>query len=186
MWYKRSMKIKSVCIAAGIAMLAFTGTNARADETGDLLNQLAALTKNGSADDQATTKLIKTLIECYSAYIQQLNALSNGTETPAANPAPQNAAAAQPSSAPAPTTSSNAAQTAPAPQAAPLLQTAQLQPGGSLKEVHLAGYPALPAAAPVSSVSNPTAAQLESGAETAREQAKLKRLLFEQWDNKSE
>ena len=189
------MKYKCVFIATGLAIMACVGSTAKADQAGqadDLLNQLAAYSSNGNTD-KSTAGLLKTLIALYRTYIEQVKTLADGTDSPAMNPPAQNTAAtpAQPSQDATTAASAPAAQTAAPTLPAPSLQTAQLQtgqlqPGGPLREVHLAGYPALPAGSPVSSITNPTSAQLESATEDGREQAKIKRLMFERWDNNSD
>lgn len=174
------MKYKSVFIAIALAIMASMGASVKADDVEDLLNQLATSSKgdttksDNSSDSEAS--LIKKLLAYYRECLQQIESLENETNGTVTKAADQNTPT-QPDPAQA------AVPAAPSTQPPASLQTGQVQSSGPLKEVHLAGYPALPNVVPTSSVTNPTAAQLEEKAETDQEQAKIKRLLFERWDN---
>ena len=54
-----------------------------------------------------------------------------------------------------------------------------VQASGGLQTAHLAGYPALPAAETVSTVTQPTAAQLDYAAKVQKEMQARKKYLME-------
>ncbi len=171
------MNFKCAFIAIGLAIMAFRGIGVKADNAEDLLKQLAAFSNNENTDSSADS-LIKTLLANYRACIEQLKTLQSETDSPAAEPADQTSAAPGVPVPPSPPAIASAPATP-----ASSLRIGHVQPSGPLKQVHLAGYPALPAVSPVSSVTHPTAVQLAQRAATDVEQARIKRLLFERWDN---
>jgi hypothetical protein len=175
--YKKCMKYKTVFIATGLAITALMGTSVKADEAEDLLNQLAATTKSGNSDG-STGNLVKSVLEYYRTYLKQIDSLANEGDSPVVKTPDQN------TSPPADTTKSTAAASPASPLQTSHLQTSGLQvtglqTSGPLKEVHLAGYPALPYSPPTSSLTKPTAAQLQDKARTDWEQTNVQMYYFE-------
>jgi murein L,D-transpeptidase YcbB/YkuD len=122
--------------------------------------------------------LISAILKGYLNYLNQIQSMTavDGTGTP--QPAAANAATAPAASGTTPNTSSGAAATTEL-QPSTGLQINGLQPSGELQTSHLAGYPALPDVEPVSSVTQPTAAQLEYAAQVQKEMQARKQYLME-------
>lgn len=143
------MKYTSVFFALALALLVSVPAVVKADDTEDLLNQLAAATSKDGNTEKSTQDLLKTLIQYCRTCLQEMNNLANDADSQPVNPAFQTIAPPAVISARA-----ASANTAPAASRAPALQIGHVQPSGPLKEVHLDGYPALPNVPPVSSVTN--------------------------------
>jgi len=124
--------------------------------------------------------LISAILKGYLNYLNQIQSMTAVDGTGPANPLPAaaNAATAPAASGTTPNTSSGAAATTEL-QPSTGLQINGLQPSGELQTSHLAGYPALPDVEPVSSVTQPTAAQLEYAAQVQKEMQARKQYLME-------
>lgn len=147
------------------------------DETA-LLEQVKQLASQGQ--DAATAAQVNEYVDAnkdaisavlkgYVTYINQLQAMTADTGV---STAPQAAAA----TATAPVQTAGAAVTTGATSTA--LRTSSVQPSGGLRTAHLAGYPALPDVDPVSSITEPTAAQLEYAAKVQQEMQARKQYLM--------
>jgi hypothetical protein len=161
---------------------ATSGTNAEADDAA-LLGQVKQIASQGQ-DAQTAAQVIQyvdknqnvitAILKLYVNYIKQIQSMAadNGGGTPAASGtsvASQGASSDQTADSAAPQ-DSNAAST---------VRTSDLQPSTSLRTGHLAGYPALPPVDPVTSITHPTAAQLEYAAKVQKEMQARKAYLME-------
>lgn len=127
--------------------------------------------------------VISALLKEYVNYLNQVQAMTaNGVTVTPGNPQPAasaaNAANGPAASGTTPNASSGAAAASDL-QPSTALQINGLQPSGELQTSHLAGYPALPDVEPVSSVTQPTAAQLEYAAQVQKEMQARKQYLME-------
>ena len=165
------MKYTSVFIAAGLAVTALMRTNVKTDEAGDLPGKVTAAA-NADGTNSSTENLLKTILQGYRSYLQQMDDMANGADATAPKPANQNAG--PPAAVPEKTTLSTSTT-----GKTPVLQLGHVQTSGALKEVHLAGYPALPDVPPTSSVTHVTAAQLQENAAENWEQTRIQMYYLE-------
>jgi hypothetical protein len=156
----------TILFTAIIASLSLTTTLAQADDNDDLLQQVVALvTKNADANTGEQAKqyvqdnqgLINAIFKSYRSYLDQTQAITSDDE-PIVDSAHATAGNAAQN-----TQNSRTAATKTMLQTGSLQASGKVEASGKLEGAHLAGYPALPDALPVSSITNPTAAQLEQG-----------------------
>lgn len=141
---------------------------AKADpDTTALLQQVKQIAAQGQ-DAQTTAQVnqyvdqnqdaISTILKGYTNYLKQVQVMADdGT---AASAATRSATSA-------------------APQSSTTLRISTVQPSGSLKTSHLAGYPALPDADPMSSITQPAADQLAYAAKVQKEVQARKQYLMD-------
>jgi hypothetical protein len=110
--------------------------------------------------------VITAILKGYMDYLKQIQSMSADTGTGAGIQA-------------APQASSTVQQQQGVLQPSTALQITGVQTSGSLQTSHLAGYPSLPNVDPVSSLTQPTAAQLAHGAQVQKEMQERKAYLME-------
>jgi hypothetical protein len=176
--------------AALAACLLAAAPMARAGPDDDALleqvKQLASKGQNAQTAAQVNQFVdqnqdaITAILKGYVNYLNQAQAMTadDGTGTPGK---PQAAAtSANAANGPAPSDAGQSASTGAATGLQPStgLKITGLQPSGGLRTSHLAGYPALPDVEPVSSVTQPTAAQLEYAAKVQKQMQERKAYLM--------
>ena len=162
------MKRAFAFIVTAAAVMGLACGPAMADDAKDGGNQTTTAPKS---DDPVG--LIKTILNGYRAYLQQLNNLLAESDGQAAKTTDQTNAKQAGESKGAPTVQpSGTLQTS-------TLQTSHVQGSGPLNEVHLAGYPALPDVPPTSSVLYLTQEQIARKKQMDREQMRLKQFYLE-------
>ena len=125
--------------------------------------------------------VISAILKGYMNYLKQVQttAADGGSGAPVATGSAQSNPDNGVGENAAPSQNSNIDAAASAGQPSGGLQISGVQASGALQTSHLAGYPALPAVDPVSSLTQPTAAQLEYAAKTQKEMQARKAYLME-------
>lgn len=175
-------RVLAVCLLAG-ASIAKAGPGDDA-----LIDQVKQLASQGQ-DAQTTAQVnqyvdenrdaISAIIKEYANYLGQAQAMTANDETAMPGTSQTTpAGTVQKPETEAGTAAGNGRQTSGL-QPAPVLQISGVQASGGLRTAHLQGYPALPDVEPVTSVTQPTAAQIEYAARVEKEMQARKKYLME-------
>jgi hypothetical protein len=148
-----------------LQQLAQSGTSAQDAQTAAAVSQFV----------KSNPDLIATILKGYIAYLKQIQSMT-AEDGSAQTPAGQSSAAATPGTS-AQSADSTAAQSNSI-QPSTGLQITGVQAATGLQTSHLAGYPSLPDVNPVSSITQPTAAQLEYAAKIQKEDQARKAYLM--------
>jgi len=176
-------------LTCGVCLLAAPGYMAKAGPSdAALLNQVKQIASQGQ-DAQTAAQvnqyvdknqdIITAILKGYVNYLKQIQSMAadDGTGTPATVRANRQSNTGDAQTASVEGTAGGRETSAPMQSAE--LQASGVQASSGLQTAHLAGYPALPAVEPVSSITHPTVGQLENAAKVQREMQERKAYLME-------